>query len=287
MRVPVYLLVIFLCACGGGGDDASPPADSTGDPEPSGDETTDTPVGGYFWSETYALFDDYYRTAEAIVTPDGQIRIHYSDDGTGAFSFLGAIDMADTVVWSPGLLIGETCGQPNRRWGCDGVIPAEVQVSTLTGDTMKGVIRWQKVGEAGFSFAGFDLTSPTSTYMDVPASSRDAQGTFREEHADFARDGDVVTTIDAAGNLFFQSPGTGCTGNGSLAPFGDGSVNAYSVVLVIENCGAGFEYLNGSLEGLATHSVGDASWGDWMVFWLSSSGSAATDVALTMRARRM
>jgi hypothetical protein len=227
---------------------------------------------------------------EMILASDGQVRVFvsdYSESGTGEFSFAGSVDTVDPSNWSPGVVIGENCARSEPTFGCGHAIPGEIRLTPGLNGMLGTRIRWVRADGTGYDSVALNLHWPTSTYRDVPATLQAAQGTYQELLADFAEAGDVVTTLDAAGNLFFQSPTTGCTGNGTLTPYGDGSLNLYSVDLVIDNCDGKFAYLNTSLEGLATRSVGEARWGDWLMLWLSSPPGAANDVALTMWQSRM
>ena len=100
-----------------------------------------------------------------------------------------------------------------------------------------------------------------------------------------AQDGDTILSVDDAGQLFFQSAGSGCTGNGIASPHLDGNVNVYEVALTIASCDAPYTHLNGEFEGLATTTPG--SYWDYDSFlrvWLSTSDPSAPPEAITMLA---
>lgn len=133
----------------------------------------------------------------------------------------------------------------------------------------------------------FTLQWPRPTYLS-PATAAFAGGSYREQLA-FEGPGDVVINVDSAGATFFQSASTGCIGNGSLTPHLDGSLNGYGVERVVASCAGDFSYLNTTLSGPATRSVGDLPWGDWLVLWLSTPETLyglGTDPAVTMWGER-
>jgi hypothetical protein len=68
--------------------------------------------------------------------------------------------------------------------------------------------------------------------------------------------GDTIISIAADGSLVFQSPESGCTGNGQSQPHLNGAVSVYNVSLTISGCQAPYDYLNGIFVGLASVSPG-------------------------------
>ena len=108
-------------------------------------------------------------------------------------------------------------------------------------------------------------------YYNGSGMYRGPVGLFREELAQFAQAGDVIATIDSAGRLFFQSPDSGCTGNGTLAPHADGRFYVFDVNLLIESCDTRYAFLNGEFEGLATESQGGYwDYDNWLIMFLST-----------------
>jgi uncharacterized delta-60 repeat protein len=80
-------------------------------------------------------------------------------------------------------------------------------------------------------------------------------GQFLESLAGFAQADDTIVTVDGAGRLFFQSPASGCVGNGTFArrpPYYVFDDYVFDVHLLIANCNASYASLNGVFEGLAT-----------------------------------
>jgi hypothetical protein len=103
--------------------------------------------------------------------------------------------------------------------------------------------------------------------------------------AEFAHDEVLSINIDGAGALFFQSAGTGCVGNGTVAAYGSGEFSAYNATLAIDGCTGAYDYLNGEFEGLATRSMNNESsegWGSRLLVWLSSKDGTPYPVALSM-----
>ena len=127
---------------------------------------------------------------------------------------------------------------------------------------------------------------PTVTYLE-PATLEFASGQYTETLAEAARD--AVINLDSGGRFFFQSPQSGCVGNGTLVPHADGIFNVYDVALLVENCASGHEESNGEFEGLATRTVGGGwdYWGDWLVLWLSTPETAPVPQAFVMWGSRI
>jgi hypothetical protein len=108
------------------------------------------------------------------------------------------------------------------------------------------------------------------------------RGILSERYAAFARNEPVVIDIDG-GRLFFQSPSSGCTGNGELTPHDDGRYFVFDVALTVENCSATYADLNGRFEGLATTTQGGYwDYDNWLVMLLSTPGASPS--ALLMMA---
>jgi hypothetical protein len=99
----------------------------------------------------------------------------------------------------------------------------------------------------------------------------------------FAQAGDVMTTIDGAGQLFFQGPVSGCVGNGALTPHGE--LQVFDVSLSIENCAGAYAYLNGQFAGLATETqTGYWDYDYSLMMFLSTVDGSASTAAVTMYA---
>ena len=179
------------------------------------------------------------------------------------------------------MVIGQRCASPASDRFCDEPAPAEVRL-TVASDEARGEI--EVTTRKGVETWTLNLQA-WSNYYALPARREDLSGQFQEDLAEFAQDGDTILSIDDAGQLFFQSAGSGCTGNGIASPHLDGNVNVYEVALTIASCDAPYTHLNGEFEGLATTTPG--SYWDYDSFlrvWLSTSDPSAPPEAITMLA---
>jgi hypothetical protein len=183
---------------------------------------------------------DVLRYGDAIITVDGAIR----------------------------LLIGEVGIS-------DGALPRDAFASSIQ---FVGAIA-EQAGAHQVEIWSVDLL-PWDNYYTLPARSNDLEAQYTIELAEFADAGDTVMSVAADGRLFFQSAGSGCVGNGTLATHLDGRFTVYDATLAIEACGVRFAYLNGRYEGFASASPGNV-WDYDFVLWLLVSKS---DVAVTMSA---
>jgi hypothetical protein len=229
---------------------------------------------------------------DALLTVDGSLRLYvggpYESTGAlqldkpdGSAQFVGEVSAQGQQVSGSGMVIGQRCVLPASDRFCDEPAPAEVRLTVRSGEargeievsTAKGVETWTLNLQAW------------SNYYGLPARRDDLSGQFQEDLAEFAQDGDTILSIDDAGQLFFQSAGSGCTGNGIASPHSDGNVNVYDVALTIASCDAPYAHLNGEFEGLATTTPG--SYWDYDSFlrvWLSTSDPSAPPEAITMLA---
>lgn len=246
--------LLVASACGDGESVTAPPPA----PDPQALQ------GGYFISDVC-----FGACSEAIITVDGRVRIYLENSrrGFGPLQFVGAVNPAHPEAWSTGRLIGERCAGPDPGWECDGV-PAQIALAFPTTETLEFRIRYTFEGEMDVEWDD-SMHRPTSNYA-TPATLEAVAGEYIETLADFAQHEPIK--VDLSGTLSFRSPGNGCTGDGALSPYLDGSRNVYSVEITITACDGPYAYLNGSLEGLATRSRG---WDgpvhhDRLVLWLSS-----------------
>lgn len=291
MRFLIWISVLFLCSCGGDSGDSgqvggSPPGD-TNSILCQVDIREGRPAGGYFVGVVAAGFADGYVEGygEALITQFGHVRVHIQGLGEGLpdYQFVGVTDW--TSVGLAGELRPEACGDSNCL-----TQGAHLTLTSLCQGTVTGYISWDNWGATPFDGPlEFSLQWPTTTYT-LPATFGLVEGDYSEQLAVFGEPGDVVLNVDSEGAIFFQSPTTGCTGNGTLEPHPDGEYNAYDVQLGIANCQGDYAYLNREFAGLATRSIGDLDWGDWLVLWLATPEAAygsATDPAFTMRGSRL
>lgn len=266
---------------GGGGAAAAPPA-----PQPPAPVAVPPPppsepaTHGYFAGSIF-VGGSYGSYAEAMLTVDGLVRIYVdgvpgAPNTLGSRQFVGHLEFTDGQAYGTGLVHTQGCDQTGAATVCGGAVPAEVAITTATRNLLLGEITL-----TGGEVWSFEMGWPTVTYLE-PAALEFASGQYTEVLASAAFD--AVVTVDSGGRLFFQSPESGCVGNGTLVPHGDGTFNAYDVALLVENCASGYESSNGEFEGLATRTIGGAwdYWGDWLVAWLSSPETAQVQQAFVM-----
>ena len=284
--VVVASLATGLAGCGGTSSEPSAPAAPSPPTSASPGESGDGRFVGTVTIGSTSLFGD------ALLTVDGSLRLYvggpYESTGAlqldkpdGSAQFVGEVSAQGQQVSGSGMVIGQRCALPASDRFCDEPAPAEVRLTVRSGEargeievtTRKGVETWT-----------LNLTA-WSNYYGLPARRDDLSGQFQEDLAEFAQDGDTILSIDDAGQLFFQSAGSGCTGNGIVSPHLDGNVNVYKVALTIASCDAPYTHLNGEFEGLATTTPG--SYWDYDSFlrvWLSTSVPNAPPEAITMLA---
>jgi len=233
---------------------------------------------GYFAGATTVDGDDYY--SEALLTTDGELRVY--------LGYLEPYLFAGTVEYGPdktdgghsvGRLFRLNCSGGSPPASCSEPLAAEVQLTDVTSGYL--------YGEISFSTPQGDTVWPlgmrwTSQWYAEPATLDRVQGTWVERLAEYSQNQDTVISVDAQGALFFQSPSTGCTGNGQLTPHLDAATSVYDATLSIANCAADFAYLNTDFAGFATSTWGDWEVGDWLVLWLDTPESASAPAALTM-----
>lgn len=303
MRVFIFLSVLLLAACGGGSDNEPESAPVAGPVvAPSQAPGSDAlPASGFYVG--YFTYKGVNHWTEAMLTADGWLYIHtFSYPGwtssSGPVLFVAKVDPADLGQWTSIRAIGENCQSDSSigHFGCIGEPPdpARDTVEARITSAGKGLLE----GEIAVTLSGFaslvlpfSLNAPTLNYIDLPASLVTVQGMYRDPDPQFTGQTGMVITIDGAGNLFFQSPLNGCTGNGALTPYLDGSLNAYRVELLLENCTGAFQYLNGQLEGIATRDAGywwgPSGRGPDLYIWLASLESVSPQAALTIYGARL
>jgi hypothetical protein len=308
---------LTLCAClalglsGCHNGDTSSPAPATPAPVPSPNPSQPS-VSSYphgHFRGTAAVGDKIYQYhAEAILTVDGELRLYVGgptdvtdiESGAGTGDLSRALAMSVQLVGhvSPGqpegsgVIVGQSCSPTSFGRFCALPAPANIVLTILDPGTLKGELH---VAAAGADEVwSFDLSYWSAYYgrwdyrgaLVVPEPNKflvPPNGTYREQLAEFAHGDDVIITIDKNGLLFFQAPKSGCTGNGRLTPHFDASYYVFDVALLIENCDASHEFLNGELKGLATDTEGNI-WAedDWLVMLLSGPEGAPSRAAVTM-----
>jgi hypothetical protein len=237
---------------------------------------------GYFSGTISVGGFDYY--GEALLTVDGLARIYLAGpfgayDSAGSRQFTGRLEFIAGQAHGAGVVLRQECQTANTITVCR-ADPAEISITTATRSVLAGQIAMTKSGEVWL----FQMGWPTVTYLE-PATLEFAAGQYSEELAGLAID--TVINVDGNGRLFFQSARSGCVGNGTLTPRLDGTFNVYDVALLVENCVSGYDSTNGEFEGLATRTIGDWDWGDWLVISLSTPDGAPTPQAFVMWGSRL
>lgn len=257
---------------GGGNPSAAPPVTP---PPSSGPPVVSIPAThGYFAGGIEGVY------AEALLTVDGLIRIFVdgipgASDTPGSRQFVGHLEFADGEAHGNGMIYTQGCDRRSESTvACGGVLPADITITAATRNELLGELML-----AGGDVWSFSMAWPTATYLE-PATFEFASGQYSDSKADAAIS--AVISVDGTGRIFFQSPESGCVGNGSLAPHGDGMFNVYDVTMVIDSCAIGHEANNGHFEGFATRTIGDDFWGDWLVVWASTVDSALVPQAFVM-----
>ncbi len=231
---------------------------------------------------------DYF--GDALFTVDGAVRLYiggpYSSSGVlqmarpdSSAQFVGNFEVDGDQAFGSGVIIGQGCAVPAPARFCGESASGEISVAVDSGD-IQGEIR--VTTSNGDETWLLELGGWRNYYV-LPARPERVAGQYQEELAEFASDGDVIMSIDSAGQLFFQSVRSGCTGNGTLAPHLDGAFNVYDVTLMIENCAASYAYLNGDYEGLATETPSDYWNYDFLLrTWVSKRDGAPSQAAMTL-----
>lgn len=286
------LVVLAITGCGGGMQTSSPPPSAGEDPTPLPPPTAEAVHGRYVGTVTIAGAEYF---ADALFTADGLARIYFGGLGDGsdgvipdsmpdtAAQFVGSLELTGDLAAGSGRIIGEGCAVLTNSRFCDETATGEIQLEDVVAGysaELHGSIH--VATSTGSEMWQLDLTPWNNVYPFSVGPSAMA-GQYREAIAEFAAGGDTIMNVDQAGRLFFQSPSSGCTGNGSFTPHLDGAFNVLDVEVTIANCGATFSYLNGEFEGLATLSTSDY-WAYDSVprIWISKQDGMMSPAAVTM-----
>lgn len=289
--VRFFLSLLFtqaLVGCGGTGSDESPVPPSAG---PTVPPPTASAWDGRFVGVVKIGEVELY--GDALFTADGLVRLYvggpYVPSGLvqqtrpeSSAQFVGNLEVHGDQAFGSGVIIGQGCAAHTLVRFCGETASGEISAALDSGD-IQGEI--QVTTNEGDETWVLDL-QPWRNYYVLSASLKDVAGQYQEELAEFAPDGDTIMTVDQAGQLFFQSAHSGCTGNGTLAPHLDGAFNVYDVTLTIDSCNGQYAYLNGEFEGLATTSA-SAYWDydSLLRIWLSKRDAASSQAAVTMSGR--
>ena len=277
IRTFLSLLAVWVLA-GCGGDDSSSMASSPEPAAPDPPPPLSKPEGRFVGDVS---IDDQLYFGDALVTADGAVRLYVGPAGGGSsgampvgkpassLQFIGQVHAEGDHLVGSGVIIGEMCAALPAERFCDEDATAEITLTAA--DDLVGELR--VTSSAGEETWRLDLGGWNNYYKHA-ASGLGAQ--YREELAGFAADGDTVITIDEDNRVFFQSPSSGCVGNGQVSMHLDGARNVYKVTLAIESCADAFAHLNGDFAGFATTSPSDYwNYDVNLRAWLSTTEGAA------------
>jgi hypothetical protein len=187
--------------------------------------------------------------ATGLLLGDGTIRLSIGGGLGGlALQLVGDVVQTKGYIAGGGTIYGEACASAPLARFCDRPSPAEFELPTA--DEAEGTI-W--VTTAGGQETWAWRTHPWSPLGGLPSAPPwDAvKGLYSIRETELAGNAGTVLAIDGQGRLFFQSSGTGCTGNGTMALRPDLDADLYDVSLTIEGCVGAYAYLNNRFEGLS------------------------------------
>jgi len=229
--------------------------------------------------------------ADALIAKDGSIRIHIGGDdvGTGAIpeawdqsaQFVGRLFVRNGFIGATGRLLGEGCALPGPTRFCQSPARVKMRFRIVDGSSSDHLLASMTVTTGARVETWQVVLDSWPAYYRSPVSSRLLRGLYSEGTAEFSSYGETILDVDAAGRMYFQSPVTGCVGNGRMTPR-----TMYGVIEVnlrIENCVGRFAYLNGRYLGLSTFSQSDYWAYDAILrTWLAKPVGAAKPAAITM-----
>jgi hypothetical protein len=281
--IPMLPVLAWALGHAGASGAAAPPMHDAATP---GSLEIRTPHGRYVG---VVVDGETRRFADALLTEEGAIRIHIGgpdlagsglipDRRSRSAQFVGRLSVLNGVIRGTGRLLGENCTLPSPVQFCQAPATATLKIqaasldrltASMTVMTGAGVKVWQVVLDSWDHYYHLRVSLPM------------LRGLYAERMAEFSRYGTTILDVNAAGRMFFQSPATGCVGNGTMTP--RTTVGVADVELRIENCQGRFGYLNGRYFGFSTFSP-SAYWNYDMVLrtWLAKPASAARPAALTM-----
>lgn len=250
------------------------------------------PLHGHFLGVAQLRDTEYY--AEALLTVDGAVQIYVAGPVSSALVMSGAAVPGELLISSDaalfagdiapnakegsgsGLVFGLACGDAGTDRFCEEPATADIEIAATTG----GFVAKLRVATSSGDETWLLDVGEHSLWYDTLAYGPPS-GLYHETLAQFALAGDVVLRIDDAGLLFFQSPDSGCTGNGTVSSHLDGEYSVWDVGLHIESCNAPYAFLNGDFDGLATVSQsGYWDYDTWLIMFLTTSEGSAPRAAL-------
>jgi hypothetical protein len=286
-----FLFIHALSGCGGGNGQgamavtyqAVPAVPAA--PSESGDAWQGRYVG-------WVTIGDVQYFGDALLTADGLIRMYVGGPGAdnqfiqqtipaGSAQLVGTLQGQMNQISGDGLIFGQECAISAPIRFCSEVGHAKVSIAVAQGNIQGDILVTTSGGTETWSLQ----LSLWTNYYTAPAAQGYLAGNYQEELAEFSINGDTIIRLAVDGSLSFQSPGSGCTGNGQLRPHLDGSVSVYDVTLSISSCQAPYDHLNGTYGGLASVSPSDYWDLDTVLrMWLSqdANGSGTSAPSLTL-----
>lgn len=250
--------------------------------------TIDVEWSGHYVGAVTIAGTTYF--GDAVVTQDGAIRLYvggpYDDDGVlqtvrpeSSEQFVGTIQASESQWSGSGVIIGQQCAIDPANPFCSQ--PAAAAFGAVVGfDSASGTANLQ--GEIQVVTSGGTETWSLNLGLWIDDGALPS-GQFEELIAEFASSSAVVVNLDGSGELFFQSSGSGCVGNGTLTLHPAGPANIYDVTLLMESCSGPYAYLNGTYGGLALATPSSVWDYDSLVrIWLSKNSGEASQAAITM-----
>ena len=287
--VLAVILGALSSACSGGGG-SGPSAESNSSVAATA-KSTQGLTGHYVGSATIAGVAYF---ADAVVTQDGAIRLYVGGSYAatfggqnfelvrpeGSYQFVATLQMRDGEWSGNGFIFGQECAiNPANRF-CGQPAPAEfsANASAVSDEAITATLQ----GEIQLLTSGGTETWSLNLgqwFYDGPVEADQ----YTEGFAEFAGNSNVIVTIDSGGKLFFQSSGSGCVGNGTVASHAAGPTGIYDVTLMIESCSGAYAYLNGAYGGLALMTTSSIwEYDSWLRVWLSTDPENGSPAALTM-----
>jgi len=296
------MLAGLLDACGGGGGGQSSGAMPSGATGATTSSAAGTPAptqgltGQYVGSVTIAGVAYF---GDGVVTQDGAIRLYiggsYAASAGGQFivtvrpesseQFVGTLQIRGGQWSGSGLIFGQECAiHPANRF-CGQPAPTEfsANASLVSGEAIKASLQGeiQVVTSDGTETWSLNMGLWSFYVGDAPIPL--PSGQFTELIAEFASSSDVIVNVDSSGRLFFQSPGSGCVGNGTSTPHAAGPIGISDVTLLMESCSGAYAHLNGTYTGLALTSPSDIwDYDTLLQIWLSKGSADGSPAAITM-----
>jgi hypothetical protein len=231
--------------------------------------------------------------ADALFAPDGRAHVYIGVAGGGsaglipstrppaASQFVGRLALEPGQAAGDGVIIAEGCALVPQPPNCGVPAAAALRFPGAVAGFSDGLVGSLDVVTATGTETWPLALSPWDNYYVVPVQLPQYPSQYIEQIAEFSENGDTILTIDAAGAVFFQSAGTGCTANGHIEA--DTEFNVLDVSLELASCNGAFAYLNGDFSGVGTFSASNYwNYDTVLRLWLARSGMAGPPAALTL-----